>query len=350
VARRALIIGVAGQDGSLLSAHLAGLGTRVVGTDVDGRVVDSAMVVRDKDTSLPRYMRLEEPASVQALVAALLPDELYYLAGYHRSSEAAAAADPLDEWQRAFAVNVHGVAAVLEAMRRTGCSGHLVYASSSHVFGEPTTSPQNEQTPWRPTTPYGVSKAAGLGVCASYRRQGVRASGAILFNHESVRRLRDFVTQRVAFQVAAAKRRGDAVARVTVGDPDAVVDWSWAGDVVVALQGIAGLKDADDFVIASGHGRTVRELATVAAAHVGLGVDVVAAPELVTRRVPPLVGDMQKLRARVALPPPRPFSSAPADEHACNSPTCEACQGNSSWVGELVDAALRTLQQEAAGG
>jgi|GEM_PF-323012 len=332
--RRALIIGVAGQDGTILREHLVGLGTRVVGTDVDGRVSDT-----DTDTSLPRHMRLDEPASVEALVAALLPDELYYLAGYHRSSEAAAA-DALDEWQRAFAVNVHGVAAVLEAMRRAGCGGHLVYASSSHVFGEPTTSPQDEQTPWRPTTPYGVSKAAGLGVCASYRRQGVRASGAILFNHESVRRPRDFVTQRVAYQVAAAKLRGDAVARVTVGDPDAVVDWSWAGDVVVALRGIASLETADDFVVASGQGRTVRELATVAAAHVGLGVDVVAAPDLVTRRVPPLVGSMQKLRARVALPPPRPFSSAPADEHASNS----------SWVGELVDAALRALQQEAAGG
>lgn len=323
MARRALIIGVAGQDGSLLAAHLADLGTRVVGTDVDGRVVDSA-----HDSALPRHMRFDDPASVQALVAALQPDEVYFLAGYHRSSEAAAA-DALDEWQRAFAVNVHGVAAVLEAMRRTGCGGHLVYASSSHVFGEPTTSPQDEQTPWRPTTPYGVSKAAGLGVCASYRQQGVRASGAILFNHESVRRPRDFVTQRVAFQVATAKRRGDAIARVTVGDPDAVVDWSWAGDVVVALQGIAGLDDADDFVIASGHGRTVRELAAVAAAHVGLGVDVVAAPELVTRRVPPLVGNVQKLRARVALPPPRPFAS---------------------WVGDLVDAALQALQQEAAGG
>ncbi len=321
MARRALIIGAAGQDGSLLREHLVGCGTRVVGTDVDGGVTDTA-----SDPNLPSTMRLEAPATVQALIASLQPDEVYFLAGYHRSSEATPDA-ALVEWQRAFAVNVTGLAVVCEAMRQAGCGGHLVYASSSHVFGEPTTSPQDEQTPWRPTTPYGVSKAAGLGVCASYRRQGVRASGAILFNHESARRPRDFVTQKVAFQVAAAKRRGDAVARVTVGDPDAVVDWSFAGDVVVALHAMAGLAAADDYVIASGQGRTVRELATVAAAHVGLAVDVVAASDVAVRRVPPLVGDMRALRSRVDLPAPRPFAS---------------------WVGDMVDAALVTLQQEAA--
>jgi GDPmannose 4,6-dehydratase len=318
--RTALVIGAAGQDGTLLSARLRGDDVDVWGVRSDGSVVHDGVVVGSARIS-HGDPRDDEDGGVGALVARVVPDEVYYLAAHHHSSEQAPP-PPVELWRRSFAVHCEGLVHVLEGVVAHAPRAHVVYASSSHVFGEPATTPQNESTPLSPLTPYAVTKAAGMGICAAYRRRGVRASSAILFNHESPLRARHFVVQRVAYAVAAAAVAGQRTVRIELGNPDAVVDWSWADDVVGAMAGIARLEESDDFVVASGVARTVRELCAAAAAHAGLDVDVVQNGNAALRRVPPLVGDAARLHSRVALSPPVPFSR---------------------WVGILVDAARAAL-------
>jgi GDPmannose 4,6-dehydratase len=316
-ARAAIVVGAGGQDGSLLSARLRNDGVDVWGVRSDGSVVRDGLVV-DRAP-------IEDAAAVRALIDRVVPEAVYYLAAHHHSSEQAP--PPQAElWRRSFVVHCDGLVHVLEGVVAAAPRAHVVYASSSHVFGEPTTTPQDESTPLAPLSPYAVTKAAGMGVCATYRRRGVRASTAILFNHESPLRGRHFVVQRVAYAVAAAALAGQSRVRIELGNPDAVVDWSWAEDVVAALAGIAALDAADDFVVGSGVARTVRELCVVAAGHAGLDVDVVANGNVALRRVPPLVGDATRLRQRVPLPAPVPFSQ---------------------WVGIVVDAARAALAGRA---
>jgi GDPmannose 4,6-dehydratase len=307
--RTALIIGSAGQDGTLLEGHLREIGTRVFGLLSDGIVVAEGEHVG--------LAPINDADAIRQLVTRLVPDEVYYLAAHHHSSEAAPEPE-IELWRRSFAVHCEGLLHILEALVSGAPHAHLVYASSSHVFGEPVSTPQDETTPLHPQTPYAVTKAAGMGICATYRAQGIRASAAILFNHESLLRPASFVVPRIARAVAAAAVAGEQAVRIELGNPDAIVDWSWAPDVVRALAGMARLDDAADVVVASGVAHTVRELCEVAAAHAGLEVEVVARPSSSLRRVPPLIGNPARLHARIALPPPVPFTE---------------------WVGMMVDAA-----------
>lgn len=317
---RALIVGCAGQDGTLLSARLRTAGVDVWGVRADGSVVHDGVAVTGA--------AIHDAAAVAALVGRVVPDAIYYLAAHHHSAEQAPSPQA-ELWRKSFAVHCEGLVNVLEGVFAAAPRAHVVYASSSHVFGEPTTTPQDESTPLAPLSPYAVTKAAGMGICAAYRRRGVRASSAILFNHESHLRPRHFVVQRVAYAVAAAALTRQRTVLIELGDPEAVVDWSSADDVVQAMAGIADLDAGDDFVIASGIARTVRELCAVAAAHAGLDVEVVTRADLGVRRMPPLVGNSARLHARLALPPPVPFAR---------------------WVGSLVDSARDALTDAGASG
>jgi GDPmannose 4,6-dehydratase len=313
--RTALVIGAAGQDGRLLEQHLTEQGHEVLGVHSDGSVVHRGSVVG--------IAPLDSATAVRGLVERVQPDEVFYLAAHHHSSETAPAPD-LALWRRSFAVHCDGLLVVLEALLACAPRAHLVFASSSHVFGEPDRTPQDERTPLRPTSPYAVTKAAAMAICASYRKRGFKASSAILFTHESPLRRSGFLVPRVVSAVARAAHAGERSVRLEIGAPEAVVDWSWAPDVVRAMYGIAGLAEAGEFVVASGMGRTVRELCEVAGAHAGVAVDIVTRPETVARRTPTLVGDPTLLRSRVSLPAPVPFSE---------------------WVGMLVDAARAELRQ-----
>jgi GDPmannose 4,6-dehydratase len=317
-AHSALIVGARGQDGRLLGGLLRGQGVDVFGLDSDGTVTRDGVVIGEA--------AIDDADTIARLVESIQPRHVYYLAAYHHSSENVAGPEP-DVWRRSFAVHCDGLVAVLEAVARYAPLAHVVYASSSHVFGEPATTPQDEETPLRPTSPYAVSKAAGMGICASYRLRGIRASAAILFNHESPFRRPGFVVPRVVRAVAEAAERGERVVRLEVGNPDAVVDWSWAEDVVRALDGIASQDEPGVWVVASGVARTVRELGQVAAAHVGLEATMVADAGTPLRKLPLLVGNPSRLRDRIPLPAPVPFAK---------------------WVGRMVDVARSSIRAQGA--
>jgi GDPmannose 4,6-dehydratase len=162
-----------------------------------------------------------------------------------------------------------GATSLLEAIRAVDPAIRFYQASSSEIFGEPLESPQTEQTPLKPVTPYGVAKAYAHFIVSSYRRQyGLFACSGILYNHESPRRPLEFLPRKVAHGAAAISLGlQDAL---VLGDLDAKRDWGYAGDFVRAMWLMLQQDEPGDYVVASGESHSVREFAQCAFAHVGL--------------------------------------------------------------------------------
>ena len=247
---RALIIGCQGQDGRYLWQFLEKAGYAVAGIARNGAIGSAAEGLYGTD--------LQQAGRVRELVTVVAPTEIYYLAAYHHSSEGLqpGASDLL---HRSFEVNTFGLINVLAAMEKAAPSCRLFYAGSSHVFGEASNPVQDESTPFRPVSPYGISKAAGIHVCRYYRSERtLHASAGILYNHESPLRPPHFVSKKIVR--AAVRIRKGLQEKVTVGNLDAEVDWGYAPDYVQAMWAILQLECPDDFIIASGTLHTVGDL------------------------------------------------------------------------------------------
>jgi GDPmannose 4,6-dehydratase len=203
-----------------------------------------------------------------------------------------------------------GVTALLEAIRHVDPDIRFYQASSSEIFGEPLEVPQTETTPLSPLTPYGVAKAYGHFITASYRRRyGLHGSCGILYNHESPRRPVDFVPRKIA-RAAAAISLG-LEGELWLGDLDARRDWGYAGDYVRAMWLMLQQDEPADYVIASGVTHSVRELVELAFGHVGLDwQDYVHIDESLQRgkaELHDLVGDASKARERLGWTPTLEF-------------------------------------------
>jgi GDPmannose 4,6-dehydratase len=261
--RRALIIGIAGQDGSFLAELLLAEGYDVFGVvrqPVSGRF-DNLAAVRD-DIELIQSDVLDELSLVDVLTSCR-PHEVYNLAS--------PSFVPMSWRQPVLTAEFAavGCTALLEAIRRVDEEIRFYQASSSEIFGEPREVPQNEQTPLAPVTPYGVAKAYAHFITLSYRRRyGLHASSGILYNHESPRRPLDFVTRKISR--AAASISLGLENEVSLGNLDAQRDWGYAGDYVRAMWMMVQREMPGDYVIASGESHSVRELVEVAFGHVDL--------------------------------------------------------------------------------
>ena len=261
--RRALVTGIAGQDGSYLAELLVGRGYEVVGVvrEAPDGAYENLAAVRDR-IGLVQADVLDE----QALAAALRahhPQEVYNLAS--------PSFVPLS-WQQPVVTAEFaavGVTSLLEAIRAVDPGMRFYQASSSEIFGEPVDVPQSESTPLSPVTPYGVAKAYGHFIVGSYRRRyGLHASCGILYNHESPRRPADFLPSKVA-RAAAAISLGHEREGV-LGDLDAERDWGYAADYVEAMWLMLQRDEPGDYVVASGALHSVRELVELAFAYAGL--------------------------------------------------------------------------------
>jgi GDPmannose 4,6-dehydratase len=303
-ARRALITGVSGQDGSYLAELLLGKGYEVFGI-VRGSPTGgypNLAGVRD-DLTLLQGDLLDQMTLLEAINRAQ-PDELYNLAA--TSFVPASWHQPVMTAQ----FTAVGVTAMVEAIRITNPGLRLYQASSSEIFGATTESPQSETTPFRPHNPYGVAKLYGHLMLAAYReRYGMHLSSGIAYNHESPRRPPEFVTRKVTRAAAAIKLGLEDELRV--GDLSATRDWGHAADFVEAMWLMLQQDEGDDFVIATGQSRSVGELIATAFAHVGLTPEdhVVVDPEFVRPHDPvALVGDPAKARAKLGWTPRTPFA------------------------------------------
>jgi GDPmannose 4,6-dehydratase len=303
-ARRALITGVTGQDGSYLAELLAGKGYDVAGVVRDpgdrARVPDGVAVVAGD---------LADPPSLARAVAEVAPHELYHLAA--PTFVPASWEDPAS----VMAAIPGATGTLLNAAARADPAMRVFVATSSEVFGDAGESPQTEASPMRPRSPYGIAKLAAHQLVGVLReRLGLYAVSGITYNHESPRRPERFLPRKVT-RGAAAIALG-LQDELVLGDLGAVRDWSHAADVVrgawLSLQADA----PDDYIFASGVGRTVGDLVDAAFAAAGVPVDghvhidpaFVRAPEATSP-----VGDPAHARAALGWEPEIAFEDLIAE-------------------------------------
>jgi GDPmannose 4,6-dehydratase len=251
---------------------------------------------------------LREAEVMGELLRALSPEEVYYLAAHHFSSQTDEnRIGRLDPFVR---VNLMTPNAALETIAEHSPRTRFFYAGSAHIFGTPAESPQNEATPHRPETPYALSKSAAVHLARTYRdTHGVFACSGILYNHESPRRGPSFVTTQIARAAALASLgRPEPLA---VRDLEAVVDWGHARDYVRAMWLMLRQESAEDYIVASGVGRTVREFAQAAFSAVGLGSEELVVQGPAVTQVPQarLVGDSSRLRRATGWQPEIEFGA-----------------------------------------
>jgi GDPmannose 4,6-dehydratase len=268
-ARRALITGISGQDGSHLAELLVAEGYDVSGVvrDPDDRALPNLAAVRDRIALIGGD--LLEPATLVDALGAVRPHELYHLA---------APTFVPTSWEDPAAIleAIGGATAtLLGAARRLDPELRVFVATSSELFGDAGESPQSERSPMRPRSPYGVAKLAAHGLVGALREHyGTFAVSGITYNHESARRPPHFLPRKVT-RAAAAISLG-LQDELVLGDLDAVRDWSHAADIVRGAWLSLQAERPDDYVFASGVGRTVRELVAAAFAAAGIGDDVEA--------------------------------------------------------------------------
>lgn len=258
---RAFVTGVTGQDGSYLAERLVAEGWRVhalVRPEADPPPSSWNVEVHRGDLARPDFLG--------QVFSSVKPDQVFNLAGV--SSVAYSWEHPLE----VAAVNGTGAVALMEAslclQRDLGKQVRCVQASSAEIFGQPAASPQNEETPIRPISPYGAAKAFAHLCARVYRTRGLHASSLILYNHESPRRPEVFVTRKITRAVAAIARGSATPLRL--GKLDARRDWGWAPDIVDAMVRAAAHEDPDDYVIGSGASHSVGEFVAAAFRHVGI--------------------------------------------------------------------------------
>jgi len=291
--RRALITGITGQDGSYLAEFLLEKGYKVYGMVRRSSSDQFERIAHLQDRIELREGDLLDQLSIITLLHSIEPQEIYNLA---------AQSFVPTSWEQPILTSeatALGVTRMLEAIRVVDRGVRFYQASSSEMFGKVRESPQNERTPFYPRSPYGVAKVYGHYITVNYRESyGVYAVSGILFNHESPRRGRQFVTRKVTHGAALIKL---GLAReLRLGNLDAKRDWGFAGDYVEAMWMMLQHRPPEEFVIATGETDTVRELCEVAFARVGLDWRkhvVVDAAHVRPAEVDLLIGDAGKARA-----------------------------------------------------
>ncbi len=305
MAKRALITGITGQDGSYLAEFLLNRGYEVFGMTRRSSTnsFDRISHIIDRITLLSGDLLDEH--SLATAIRESQPDEIYNLAA--QSFVPTSWAQPVLTAE----FTAVGVSRLLEAMRAVKPDARFYQASSSEMFGKVQETPQTERTPFYPRSPYGVSKVFGHWITVNYRESyGLFACSGILFNHESERRGLEFVSRKVTD--GAARIKLGRATRLALGNLDAQRDWGYAPDYVRAMWLMLQHETPDDYVVATGVTRTVRELVAVAFEHVGLNwekyVDV--DPKLIRpAEVDVLVGDASKARRVLGWQPTVSFEA-----------------------------------------
>ena len=262
--KSALITGITGQDGSYLAELLLSKGYAVHGMVRRSSTENFERIAHLQDRITLHQADLNDLASLTTVIQEVRPAEVYNLAA--QSFVPTSWKQPLLTTD----VTATGVTRVLEAVRLVDPTGVKFYqASSSEMFGKVQQTPQNESTPFWPRSPYGVAKVYGHWITVNYRESyGMFCVSGLLFNHESPRRGKEFVTRKVTDAVARIKLGLQKELRI--GNLDARRDWGFAGCYVRAMWLMLQQDKPDDYVIASGKMHTVRDLVRIAFEHVGL--------------------------------------------------------------------------------
>ena len=261
--RRALITGITGQDGSYLADFLLEKGYEVHGTVRRSSVEKFERIQHIREQITLHQMDLLDQLSIITVLEDVEPWEVYNLAA--QSFVPTSWNQPLLTGE----FTALGVTRMLEGLRTVNPDIRFYQASSSEMFGKVRKTPQDEETPFYPRSPYGVAKVYGHFITVNYRESyELFAASGILFNHESPRRGLEFVTRKITDAVARIKLQQQQVLRL--GNLDACRDWGFAGDYVDAMWRMLQLDKPEDFVIGTGIMHSVRDVCRVAFEHVGL--------------------------------------------------------------------------------
>jgi GDPmannose 4,6-dehydratase len=299
MARRALITGITGQDGSYLAEHLLDRGYEVVGMVRRSSTVNFERIahIQDRITFVPGDV-LDEISMIEIL-STHRPDEVYNLAA--QSFVQTSFNQPVLTGE----TTALGVTRLLDAIRIVDPDIRFYQASSSEMFGKVQEVPQSESTPFYPRSPYGVAKVYGHWITINYRESyDLHASSGILFNHESPRRGMEFVTRKISHTVAQIKL-GHAE-ELRLGNLEAQRDWGFAGDYVEAMWLMLQQDEPDNYVVSTNQTHSVREFCEVAFGHVDLDWEqYVVMDEAFMRpaEVDLLVGDSSKARTELGWSP-----------------------------------------------
>ena len=297
--KKALITGITGQDGSYLAELLLSQGYQVTGMVRRASTETFDRIAHFKDRIALRQADLLDQFSIVKLLDDVQPDEIYNLAAM--SFVPTSWTQPVLTGE----FTALGVTKVLEAMRMVCPKARFYQASSSEMFGKVLETPQTETTPFYPRSPYGVAKAYGHFITVNYRESyNLFAVSGILFNHESPRRGKEFVTRKITDGVARIKL--GTLKELRMGNLDAKRDWGFAGDYVRAMWRMLQQDAADDFVVATGQTHSVRDFLRIAFSHVGLDFEdyVVIDPEFIRpAEVELLLGNPAKAKAKLGWTP-----------------------------------------------
>ncbi len=299
MAKRALITGVSGQDGSYLAEFLLEKGYDVWGIvrRLSAENYERIEHIRDR-IHLVQGDLLDQSSLAAALVQSE-PDEVYNLAA--QSFVPTSWTQPVLTAE----FTAVGVTRLLEAIRQVNPAVRFYQASSSEMYGKAREVPQGEDTPFHPRSPYGVAKVYGHFITVNYRESyDMHCTSGILFNHESPRRGIEFVTRKVSDGVARIKL--GLQTELAMGNLEAQRDWGFAGDYVEAMWMMLQQDEPDDYVIATGETHSVERLVDVAFSHVGLDWhDHVTLDERFVRpaEVDLLIGDRSKAEADLGWTP-----------------------------------------------
>ncbi|MBT2710432.1 GDP-mannose 4,6-dehydratase [Pseudomonas sp. ISL-84] len=293
--KKALITGITGQDGSYLAELLLSKGYKVYGLKRRTSTPNLDNIHHIKDDIEFISGDLQDVSSLIGAVKISKPDEVYNLAA--QSFVGDSWVQPLFTGQ----ITALGVANLLEAVRLEKPDAHFYQASSSEMFGKVVETPQKEDTPFYPRSPYGAAKVYGHWITVNYRESfSMFACSGILFNHESPRRGNEFVTRKISDAVARIKLGMQTELRL--GNLDAKRDWGFAGDYVKGMWLMLQQNTPDDYILATGETHTVKEFVEIAFKHVGLNWQdyVIQDPKFIRpAEVDLLLGDPAKAKSKL---------------------------------------------------
>jgi GDPmannose 4,6-dehydratase len=297
----ALIFGLTGQDGSYLAKFLLEKGYNVFGTfrRTSHRCFERIEDMQIFDDVIPIKADLSDHGSIQLAIRQSKPDEIYNLAA--QSFVGASFQQPILTSD----ITGLGVLRILEAIKENSPGAKFYQASSSEMFGN-YSEIKNENSPFRPRSPYGAAKVFGHNIAIHYREAyKIFACSGILFNHESPYRGLEFVTRKITYALARIKFKQQK--KLRLGNIHAKRDWGFAGDYVEAMWMILQQKNPDDYVIATGKSHSIEEFLDLASEYAGLGDwhEFVEYDESLNRPtdIEDLVGDSSKARKQLGWSP-----------------------------------------------
>jgi GDPmannose 4,6-dehydratase len=309
MAKKALITGITGQDGSYLAELLLergyevhGIVRRVALEDPERRFTRIGHLL---DKLILHPASLESYPSVFHVFSKIDFDECYHLAAQSFVAES------FSDGFSTMNTNINGTHYMLAAIREVRPECRFYFAGSSEMFGKVRETPQNESTPFHPRSPYGISKVAGFDLTRNYREAyGMYCSNGILFNHEGPRRGFEFVTRKITSGVAKIKL--GLAKEVRIGNLEARRDWGHAKDYVTAMHAMLQQSEPDDYVVAMGETHSVRDFCELAFSHAGLDYRehvVEDSQYFRPAEVDLLIGDATKARAELKWSPTYTFET-----------------------------------------